>query len=536
MNVRGRWKILLLIFIASLVVLGGCRQERPEPPTKEKIEMVDVAAFKVGLLNEVKSLDPIKINRFEEMQIAGAIYETLFTWEPDTERLVPLLVEQWEVSPDLQSYTLRLRRGIKFHSGRELTAEDVKLSWQRVVAHRQPVELANAFSSIAGVNEYASGRAVQVTGMEIIDPYTLKISLTRPNRHFLKALTHPGSAILDMKVVELVGEHYGEPGDFQSPVVAVAGTGPFTIVEWIDDFQVTVKAFDQYHGEAPRINRLEFVQYPDLEMLYADFEAEYLDMAFVLGTPNGDNLSLERSMTLPGSDIYFLGFNTQKEPFSRINVREGISYLIDRNAMAQRFQGDALVSLMPRSMVEERPPRSSYMFQPDYGQIVLNGEEDLQSLTLTYPEGELWSLIADDIKEQLERGGLTIRLHSLPYEEFQGAVRRGEVSFFLNYWQSQLPWAEFFLEPYFASWGLVNWGDYINPVVDERLNFIYAQADSESERLESLLEIEQAVKDDLIILSLWSSKRHILLQEDVESITFLPPGIVVWEKCSRSSG
>lgn len=536
MSARGKLTILLLVFITLLSLISGCRQERPEPFNKQKIDMVDVAAFKVGLLNRVKSLDPVKIKHFEELQIAGAIYETLFTLEPDTERLVPLLVEQWEVSPDLQSYIIRLRRGIKFHSGRELTAEDVKFSWQRVLAHRQPVELANAFSSIAGANEYASGRAVQVTGLEITDPYTLKITLNRPNKYFLKALAHPGSAILDMKVVELVGERYGEPGDYQSPVVALAGTGPFSIVEWIDGFQVTVQAFDQYHGEVPRIKRLEFMQYPDLEMLYADFEAAYLDLAFMSGTPNRDYLSPERAVSLPASDVYYLAFNTQKEPFSRIQVREGISYLIDRDTIAQRFQGDALVSLMPRSMIEERPPRSSYMYQPDYGQIILSGEEELPSLTLTHPEGEPWSLIAGDVKEQLEKGGLKIRLHSLPYGEFQGAVHRGEVNFFLSHWQGQLPWAEFFLEPYFASWGWANWGEYINPAVDERLNFIYSQADSENERLESLLEIEQMVKDDLVILSLWSSKRYILLQEDVESITLLPPGRVVWEKCIRSSG
>lgn len=533
---RRKLIISLLLLMAVPFFLGGCRQERPEPNIKGKTGIVDVAAFKVGLLNEVKSLDPVKIKHLEELQIAGAIYETLFTMEPDTERLVPLLVEQWEVSPDLQSYIIRLRRGIKFHSGRELTAEDVKFSWQRVLAHRQPVELANAFSSIAGANEYVSGRAVQVSGLEVLDPYTLKISLIRPNKYFLQALAHPGSAILDMKVVELVGENYGVPGDYQSPVVVLAGTGPFTIVEWIDDCQVTVKAFDQYHGEAPGINRLEFIQYPDLEMLYADFEAEYLDLAVVSDTPIGENFSPERAISLPGSDIYYLGFNIQKEPFSRIHVREGISYLLDRNSMAERFLGDALMSLMPRSMMEGRPPRSSYMYQPDVGLMILNSEEDLGSLTLTHPEGELWSLIADDVKEQLEKAGLKIRLNSLPDGEFQGAVRRGEVSFFLHHWQSQVPWAEFFLETYFASWGMMNWGDYINPVVDERLTFIYSQADSEGERLDSLLEIEQIVKDDLVILSLWSSERYILFQEDVDSITLLPPGQVRWEKCSRSSG
>lgn len=526
--------MLLLVLSVLLVITTGCRQERFEPHANKRINTVNPAALRVGLVHQIESLDPVKIKHFGEMQVARAIYETLFALEPDTGRLVPLLAEQWEVSPEGHSYLIRLRQGIKFHSGRELTAEDVKFSWQRVLALGEPVDLANAFLSVAGAIEFASGRALHVTGLEVTDPYTLRINLTKPDNRFLQVLAHPGAAVVDMKVVELVGEYYGEPGDYQSPVVALAGTGPFALVEWIGGVQVTLQAFDQYHGEAPQSKRLEFIQYPDLEMLSADFEAEYLDLALL---PNDLYrkyfASPAQTVALPGSDLYYLGFNTGREPFSRLALREAISRCLDRHVLAQIFQGEPLSGLLPRSLMEGRPSRTGYSYQPGAGAVVLPGDEPVPGLTLTHREGEPWASIAAEVKTQLERCGFTVHLQGLPAAEFQRAVRSGEAGFYLDYWQSSTPWAEFFLASHFASPGLANWGGYTNPVVDDRFFFIDTQADDDSERLESLLEIEQLVQEDYAILSLGSSKTFVAFQEDVQDVVVLPPGLVMWEKCSR---
>jgi len=530
-RVPKRRKILLLVLAVVLVISAGCRQERTEPQGNQRINQVDRTAFKVGLLHEIESLDPLKIKHFGEMQVARALYETLVAVEPETGRLVPLLAEQWEVSDDGRSYLLRLRQGIKFHSGRELTAEDVKFSWQRVLAQRWPEDLATAFLSIAGAAEYASGRIPQVTGLEVVDPYTLRINLASPRRDFLKVLAHPAAAVVDMKVVELVGDHYGEPGDYQAPVVALAGTGPFAMVEWIGGMQVTVQAFDQYHGEMPRINRLEFIQYPDLEMLCADFEGEYLDLALV---PSGYEQYLSSStpaLALPDSDLFYLGFNLEKEPFHLEELREAISRSLDRGALAGIYEGQPLTGLMPRSLVEGHPPRASYA---GAGPVPGTGPDQWPGLVLTHAEGEPWSTLAAAIAAQLEQKGFQVQLHSLAEEDFQEAVRSGKAGFFLNHWQSWTPWAEFFLESRFAPWGLANGAGYGNPVVEDRFLFMHAQGGSDGERLENLLEIERMVQEEHIIISLGASRVYLLLQENVKDLTWVEPGLVMWEKCSRS--
>jgi oligopeptide transport system substrate-binding protein len=528
---------IITFLVAVLIITGGCRQQGTEPRTEEGTAAVDYTYFRVGMPEEIYSLDPVEITTYGEMLIARTLYDTLFTLEADTERLVPLLVEHWEVSPDGQTYIFRLRRGIKFHSGRELTAEDVRFSWQRLVARGAPGEITNALMVVQGARNYLEGRTGQISGLEITDPYTIQVTLERPYQQFLLALAHPQASIVDMEVVQLVGEKYGEPGTFQSPVVVLAGTGPFSIVEWIGGYQVTLQVFDQYHGEAAQIDRLEFSQYPDPHTILVDFQAGHLDVVITSGDLTQPELPEKGVLPIPATDLYYLGINPKLKPFDNPLARQAVSLSIQRGVLAGENQGVPLESLLPRSLLQDASPRVAYTYDTQQANRLLQNEEGesilQQPLTLTIPEGEKWRLLAQDIQTQLEEAGIPTELRNLSQADFKHTIRNGQTSFFLDHWQSGLPTPEFFLENHFASWGLANNGGVANPLVDDRLLFVQTAADTERERLANFLEIEELVQGEAVLISLFSTRRYVIFQEHVKGVQLLPGGLVAWEQCYR---
>lgn len=528
---------LLLIFFFLLTAACGCREQGVEPHREDGTAIVDYTYFRVGLMEDIAFLDPIGVTTYGELTVARTLYETLFIIEPDTERLIPLLVEHWEVSPDRQIYTFRLRKDIKFHSGRDLTAEDVKFSWQRVVAYGSPDDLAGKFMLIGGARDYAEGRTNQIAGIQVIDPHTLQVSLTQPSGQFLWALAHPGAAIVDMQVVQLVGDQYGKPGTYQSPAVVLAGTGPFSIVEWIGGYQVTLQAFEQYHGETAQIDRLEFSQYLDLDALLMDFQAEYLDLVIAPGLVEEAQVAEDRVLSLPGTEFYYLGMNPKIKPFDDPQVRKAVGFSLDRVFLAEHNRGVPWEGLLPPSLLGNSSLPAGYRYDsPEVRDLLQNeeGEKVLEEpLTLTVPEGEEWASLAGQVQSQLENAGFHVNLEILPSAQYQQAVKNGQAGFFLTKWQYKLPAPEFFLESRFASWGTANWSGFAHPVVDDRLLFIQNIAESERERLAGLLEIEELVQEEAVMITLFAVKRCILVQENVQGLELLPLGLVAWEKCFR---
>jgi ABC-type transport system substrate-binding protein len=207
-----------------------------------------------------KSMDPAFITGVIESYVAMNIHAGLVGWEYGTTKIVPDLAESWEISPDGTVYTFKLRKGAKFHQGfGEVTADDVKYSFDRVLDPKTGALLAKTFSMIKEI--------------KVIDKYTVQFVLNAPFAPFMTRLTSfKTGGIIPKAAVDKFGDKFG-----MNPV----GAGPFEWVSGTPGGEMVLKAFDGYYGGRPKLDRVVFPRVVDDSTAYVAFEGGDLDFVNV---------------------------------------------------------------------------------------------------------------------------------------------------------------------------------------------------------------------------------------------------------------
>jgi len=173
--------------------------------------------------DDVSTLDPAIGYDWQNWSMIKSLFDGLMDYEPGTSTLRKDLAEDYTISDDGKTFTFKLRKGVKFHNGREMTAEDVKYSLDRVTNPATQSPGAGFFGSIKGFDKMADGSAKSLEGVTVVDPYTIKFELTRPDATFLHVMAINFSFVVPKEEVEKWGADFGK-----HPV----GTGAFKLGEW----------------------------------------------------------------------------------------------------------------------------------------------------------------------------------------------------------------------------------------------------------------------------------------------------------------
>lgn len=268
------------------------------------------------------------------------VYEFLLDIPPGSPEPVPMLATEVPseanglVSEDGLTVTFPIREGVKFHDGTDLTAEDVKFSWDRVMTMDLPEGQAETLSSI-------------VAETRVVDDFTFEVTLQEPAAWFLTStvIAVPAAIVSKDAVEANGGVAAGEPNEFMT--TNMVGTGPHMLVSWDRNIRLTFERFEDYWGEPAMLDaRFEVVpdntaivlgiragdydlieptpQYiaelggdPDVCVDFAGFLLEPLHLAFNLNIPEG---------TLPDSDTIPTDFFWDKR------VRQAFNYAFDYEA------------------------------------------------------------------------------------------------------------------------------------------------------------------------------------------------------------
>ena len=200
--------------------------------------------------NDVATLDPAIGYDWQNWSMIKSLFDGLMDYEPGTSTLRTDLAESYEISEDGMTFTFKLRPGVKFHNGREMTAEDVKYSIDRVVNPETQSPGAGFFASIAGFDDAVAGTADGLSGITVIDPLTIEFKLSRPDATFLHVMAINFAHVVPREAVDEFGADFG-----QHPV----GTGAFKLAEWtLGQRLVFEKNADYWREGVPNLDRITF--------------------------------------------------------------------------------------------------------------------------------------------------------------------------------------------------------------------------------------------------------------------------------------
>src|SRR5215813_11486084 len=208
-------KRLLLSAVAAMALIAAVPALADSPKQG--------GAAVVTFNNDLTTLDPAIGYDWQNWSVIKSIFDGLMDYEPGSTKLVPDLAESYTISDDGQTYTFKLRDGLKFHNGRAMTSADVKYSLERATSPATQSPGGGYFGAIKGYDELVAGKAKDLSGVTTPDDKTVVIALTRPDATFLHLMAINFGFVVPKEEVEKYGADFGK-----HPV----GTGAFKFVEW----------------------------------------------------------------------------------------------------------------------------------------------------------------------------------------------------------------------------------------------------------------------------------------------------------------
>lgn len=362
----------------------------------------------VGMVLEPPNLDPTggAAAAIDEVVYAN-IFEGLTRFD-SSGAVKPALAESWEISEDGLTYTFKLHEGVKFHDGTSFDAEDVKFSLDRARAE----DSTNA----------QKGLFADIDTVEVVDPATIKITLSSQNGNFLFNMAWGDAVIV-------------APESAESNATSPVGTGPFTFVEWAQGDHVDIAKNPDYWGEPVALDKATFKFISDPTAAFAAMMAEDVD-AFP-GFPAPETLAQldadPRFSVIIGSSEgeTILSTNNARAPFDNVKVREAIAHAIDRQALID----GAMFGYGTPIGTHFAPHNPAYVdltgmsnYDPEKAKALLAeaGYADGFSATLKLPPPSYARRGGEIIAAQLREVGIDLEISNVEWAQWLEQVFRGK--------------------------------------------------------------------------------------------------------------
>ncbi|NSL56928.1 ABC transporter substrate-binding protein [Uliginosibacterium aquaticum] len=281
----------------------------------------------VGMsMNNLLSLDPAGATGNDVVEVNANMYDSLVELDPaDTYKILPGLAESWTVAPDNRSITFKIRKGVKFHSGNPLTAEDAAWSLQRVL--KLNLALASVWKS------YGFSAANVEQNIRALDAETLVLTLPEPTDPKLVIYTlgtSVGAMVLDRKKV-MANEKDGDMGKAWL-TTNEAGSGPFALNDWRQKDVLLMSRFDGYWRGPAKLKRVVLRHMTESQTLRLMLERGDIDVAAGMSVPDVESMKKNPNAVIEAvkrGNVYYVAVSVKDPKFADKRVRQAIRALID---------------------------------------------------------------------------------------------------------------------------------------------------------------------------------------------------------------
>ena len=506
---RSRWLILVMV-LALLAPLVA--------PTWGQGRATMIVTFK----DDVSTLDPAIGYDWQNWSIIKSISDGLMDYEPATTTLTPHLAESYTVSADGRTYTFKLRRGVRFHNGREVVAADVKYTLERVLNPKTQSPGAGFFGGIKGAAAFSEGKAKEVTGIRVGDKYMVSITLDKPNAAFLHTMALNFSHVVPKEEVAKLGADFGH-----KPV----GTGAFRVKEWVLGQRLVLERNPSYFLRGrPYLDQIVFQVGVEPNVAFLRLQRGEVDILGD-GIPSADfvkvmgNSKLNKLVAV-GDQLQtgYITINTQVEPLNDVRIRRALNMAIDKSRIVRLINNRAT----PANQV--LPPLMPG-YDKDYQGYPFDREQAKKLLAEAgYPSGFRTTLyanntdpnprIAQAIQQDLAAIGVRVDLKTLAQSTVieAGGTKGGAPLL----WSGGMAWIADYPDPNNFYWpilscaalapGTWNWSWYCNRDVEKLVEQADAmvQPTQAAARAAKFREIYRKVMDDAPWIPIFNERRYTM--------------------------
>ncbi len=332
-------KALLFAVVLCLAVSLGALTPVEAQKIKQGGTMV------VTYKDDISTLDPAIGYDWQNWSMIKSLFNGLMDYKAGTYKLEPDLAESFTISPDGKIYTFKIRKDVKFHNGRKLTAEDIKYSIDRAVNPKTQSPGQGFFGSIKGFDDMVAGKTTELSGMTVVDPYTLRIELSRPDATFLHVMAINFAFAVPKEEVEKWGADFGK-----HPV----GTGAFKMQEWkLGQRVVYVRNHDYYKPGLPRLDKIIFevgveptVALLRLQRGQVDILGDGIPPARFLQVKNDPK---NADLIIEGGQLHtgYVSMNVRMKPFDNVKVRQAVNMAINKKRICKIINNRAIPANQP---------------------------------------------------------------------------------------------------------------------------------------------------------------------------------------------
>ena len=462
----------------------------------------------VALANSPVNLDPALGTDEASQRMHQLLFSSLLKIDGSL-RVVPDLATRFETT-DHQTYVAEIPAGVRFHDGREMTAEDVAFTFRRF--------LDPAFTS------GRKGAYRALTAVDVLGPRTVAFRLAEPSASF------PINLVMGIVPAGTGAEAARAP----------VGSGPYRLAAFVLDDYVLLTPFADHHAGPPANSGLFFKVVPDETMRGLELRKGSVDIVVNDLSPDLVHSLEEQAglqvVTAPGTDFAYLGFNLRDPVLARLDVRRAIGYAIDYDAIVthlRRGLARPAGSLVPSMSWAADPGPPPFAHDPASARALLDaagfpdpdgdGPAPRLQLTLKTSPAEAYRVQAAVIQQNLAAVGIALEIRSYEFATLFADVVRGNVQLYtLQFVGITDP--DMLRRVYHSSQMAPNGfnrGAYANAEVDRLIDDAGAALD-EDRRRALYRQIQRLVAEDAALLGLWAKTNVAVAQPDLTGIALSP--------------
>lgn len=494
-------KLFALLFVVVMGVAGYLKFSANDVKAQE----LKKNKISIAMKADPKTLDPQKSIDTMSNKSITLIYDTLLDLDENL-NLKPNLAESWERLDDC-NVVFHLKKGVKFHNGEELKAEDVKFTLERAASSPQTLYLFKP-----------------ITKVTVIDDYTVQVTTDKPFGALLNNLAAVQGGIVSKKAVLEYGDDY-----VNHPV----GTGQYKLKEWLPGNRIVFEGFKDAYQGAPNFEELTYLTIPEVSNRMIALETGEVDVAFDIGIMDKETIENSNNLELVEVEspaLLYLGFDQTNPIYQNKKLREAIAYAIDNQTFVDVvFRGSAVAGDSPL-------PKAS----PAYNGNVKKYNQDIEKAKKLlaeagYPNGldiELWCM--DDgprvdmcviIQDQLKKIGINVEIKIFEFGAYVSKTALPNKELYFLSWNSSGD-GDVALYPLFHSsqhGAPGNRSFYSNKEVDKLLDKARVSVDEE-ERKSLYKEVQNILQEDLAIYALAYPKINLAKNKELKGLIFKKNG------------